>query len=332
MPNDGKRGVAVITGASGFIGGRLRDKLVDEDWDVVALTRPSSPPPKRGRAAAVDYAKPDSLVDVFARERPDVVFHVAGATKGVTYDDFQRANVLPTRNLAEALLKTHDKVGRFLNVSSLTAWGPSTPETPLIESTNPAPVEHYGRSKLEAERVLSDVLGSRIPWTTIRPAGVYGPGDVDYFELFRLAARGLNVFYGNHDAWFSAVHVDDVVRAIIDVAQSDATIGKGYFICDGAPLTWFDYQRHVVEAVGKRALNLYLPQLSLDVAAVFGELMTRFDGKPRVFNRQKVVMGKQRAWTCKHDAARADFGYRPKLPVREGVVHTAEWYRSAGWL
>jgi nucleoside-diphosphate-sugar epimerase len=332
MPDEVKRGVAVVTGASGFIGGRLRDKLLDEGWDVVALTRPSSPAPKRGRAAAVDYADPESLAAVLKRERPDVVFHVAGATKGVTYDDFQRANVMPTRNLALALSKAHDQVGRLLNVSSLTAYGPSTPEQPLIETHTPAPLEHYGRSKLAAERVLLDEIGTQLPWTTIRPAGVYGPGDVDYFELFRLASRGLNVFYGNRDYWFSAVHVDDVVRAIIDAARSDATIGKGYFICDGKPLTWFDYQQHVVEAVGKRALNLHLPEFTLDVAAAFGEMLTRFDGKPRVFNRQKVLMGKQRAWTCKHDAARADFGYAPKLSVREGVTHTLDWYRSAGWL
>lgn len=332
MPDEVRRGVAVVTGASGFIGSRLRDKLLDDGWDVVALTRPSSPAPERGRAAAVDYANPASLVDVFTREKPDVVFHVAGATKGVTWDDFQRANVMPARNLAHALLKAHDSVGRFLNVSSLTAYGPSTPEQPLIETHTPAPLEHYGRSKLEAERVLAGEIGSRLPWTTIRPAGVYGPGDVDYFELFRLASRGLNVFYGNRDFWMSAVHVDDVVRAIVDAAKSDATIGKGYFICDGTPLTWFDYQRHVVEATGKRAITLNLPQFSLDVAATFGELMTRFDRKPRVFNRQKVLMGKQRAWTCKHDAARADFGYTPKLSVRDGVAHTLEWYRSAGWL
>jgi nucleoside-diphosphate-sugar epimerase len=332
MPDGAKQGVAVVTGASGFIGGRLRDKLLEDGWDVVALTRPNSPAPKRGRSAAVDYANPDSLAAVFQRERPDVVFHVAGATKGVTYDDFQRANVMPTRNLALALQKSHDSVGRFLKVSSLVAYGPSTPELPLIETHTPAPMEHYGRSKLEAERVLMDEIGTRLPWTIIRPAGVYGPGDVDYFELFKLASRGLNVFYGNRDFWFSAVHVDDVVRAILDAAKSEATIGKGYFICDGKPLTWFDYQREIVEATGKRAVNLYLPGFSMDVAATIGELLTRFDGKPRVFNRQKVLMGKQRAWTCRHDAARADFGYAPKLSVREGVAHTLDWYRSSGWL
>jgi nucleoside-diphosphate-sugar epimerase len=310
MSNASKSGVALLTGASGFIGGRLRDTLLDEGWDVVSLTRPSSPQPKRGRAAAVDYADQRSLDDVVAREKPEVIFHVAGATKGVTYRNFQDANVMPTRNLAQAALRVNGQLGRFVLVSSLAAYGPSTPEQPLIESQEPKPLEHYGKSKLEAERVLSDEIGSQLPWTIIRPSGVYGPGD----------------------SWFSAVHVDDVVRSIIDAARSGATLSKGYFICDGKPLTWFDYQQKVVEAIGKRVINLHLPQFTMDVAAIFGELLTRVDGKPRVFNRQKVLMGKQRAWTCRHDAARTDFGYRPRLDVREGVAHTLDWYRSSGWL
>jgi nucleoside-diphosphate-sugar epimerase len=261
-----------------------------------------------------------------------VIFHVAGATKGVTYRDFQDANVMPTRNLAKAALRVNGQLERFVLISSLTAYGPSTPEQPLIESQEPKPLEHYGRSKLEAERVLSDEIGNQLPWTIIRPSGVYGPGDADFFEFFRLASRGLNVFYGNDDYWFSAVHVDDVVRSIMDAARSGATLSKGYFICDGKPLTWFDYQQKVVDAIGKRVINLHLPQFTMDVAAAFGELLTRFDGKPRVFNRQKVLMGKQRAWTCRHDAARTDFGYRPRLDVSEGVAHTLDWYRSSGWL
>jgi nucleoside-diphosphate-sugar epimerase len=149
---------------------------------------------------------------------------------------------------------------------------------------------------------------------------------------WKLAARGLNVFYGNRDFWLSAVHVDDLVSAIVQAATHDATIGKGYFICDGKPLTWFDYQRQIVEATGRRAIDLNFPGFTVDVAAMFGELMTRLDGKPRLFNRQKALMGKQRAWTCRHDAARSDFEYSPKVPLREGLASTLDWYRSAGWL
>src|SRR5687768_15742574 len=85
MSESYRPGVVLVTGASGFIGSRLRDALLDEGRDVVALTRAGSPEPRRGRAAPVDYADAESLERVLAAERPEFVFHVAGATKGVTY-------------------------------------------------------------------------------------------------------------------------------------------------------------------------------------------------------------------------------------------------------
>src|SRR5215831_13803872 len=100
-------GVALITGASGFIGGHLRESLLNDGYDVVALTRPGSPEPKRGRAAGVDYALPESLERVLKSERPELVFHVAGATKGVSYRDFELGNVMPTKHLLDALRATH---------------------------------------------------------------------------------------------------------------------------------------------------------------------------------------------------------------------------------
>jgi nucleoside-diphosphate-sugar epimerase len=324
-------GTALLTGASGFIGGRLRDALLDDGYDVVALTRAGSPAPKRGRAAAVDYSDPESLSRVLEQERPEYVFHVAGATKGVRYEDFQRGNVMPTQNLLDAVKRTHPNLRRFLHVSSLTSHGPSTPERPSSEDDERKPVEHYGKSKLEADRVV-EAASKDVPATIICPPTVYGPGDVDAFELFRLAARRLNVFYGNRATHMSFVYVDDLVRGMREAAAHDATLGKRYFLTDGEPRTWDDYQRHIVEASGNKAFELDLPSFTLDVAAFFGELATKLDGKPRLFNKQKVVLGKQRAWTCRHDRARTDFGYKPAFAVREGVERTFEWYRAQRWI
>ncbi|MFI5307873.1 MAG: NAD-dependent epimerase/dehydratase family protein [Polyangiales bacterium] len=329
MSDAQRPGVALITGASGFIGGRLRDSLLDDGYDVVALVRPGSPEPKRGRAAAIDYAEPESLRAVLAQERPELVFHVAGATKGVHYEDFQRGNVMPTRNLLEAVAQTHPGLRRFVHISSLAAYGPSTPD-PVQEHHERKPIEHYGKSKLEAEQVL-EALGDAVPWTMIRPPTVYGPGDVDNLELFRLAMRHLNVFYGNRERPMSFVFVDDLVRGIRTAATHEATRSRGYFLCDGRPLTWGEYQQYIVEQTGRRALDLNLPGLSLHVAAFFGELATKLDQKPRLFNRQKVLMAQQ-SWTCRHDRAATDFGYAPTVPVEEGLRRTFEWYRMEGWI
>lgn len=325
------QGTVLITGASGFIGGRLRDALLDIGADVVALRRPGSPEAKRGRSAVVEYTDRDGLRRLMEKEKPAYVLHVAGATKGVTYGDFHRANVMPTENVLHALRDASTGVRRFVLVSSLASYGPSTKSAPHREQSARRPIEHYGKSKLEAEQAV-EAVGDAVPWTIMRPSGVYGPGDADYFELFKSVERGLNVFFGNRDRWFSAVYVDDLVRAILDAAASDETRGKGYFVCDGAPLTWGAFQEEIVRASGRRVRTLDLPGALVDLAALGGELLTRLDGKPRLFNKQKALMGAQEAWTCQHDALRADIGYAPQVGVAEGVKRTMGWYREKKWV
>lgn len=326
----------LLTGASGFVGGRLRDALLDAGADVLAVRRKSSPEPKASgartaRSVVAEYDDPRGLAELFAREKPDVVLHVAGATKGVSYADFQRANVMPTRNLLRAAREEHPSLERFVLVSSLAAYGPSSPERPHEEIHSAAPIEHYGRSKLEAEQVIAQEAGD-VAWTILRPSGVYGPGDVDYFNLFREVERGRNVYFGNRKRWFSAIYVDDCVRAIAAAARSERARGEAYFLCDGRPITWENFQEEIVRASGRKVLNLDLPEFLVDLAAIGGELATRLDGKPRLFNRQKAAMGAQSAWTCTHDKAREHFGYRPEVAMPDGVKRTLEWYRAERWL
>lgn len=321
-------GTALITGASGFIGTRLRDALLDAGVDVITLRRKDSPAPKRGRSVIGNYADVDGLAHALSAAQPDYVFHVAGVTKGRAYEDFRAGNVMPTESMVSAVRASGIKLTRFVHVSSLTAYGSTTKACPKTESDPRTPVEDYGKSKHEAECVIEAVTD--FPWTIVRPAGVYGPGDYDYLELFKLASRGLNVFYGNRHRWFSSVYVDDVVQAIIDAAASPNTIGKGYFICDGVPITWETYQAEVLRALDRRGLTLMLPEIVTWVAAYAGDFATRMDKKPRLFSKNRAIMGAQEAWTCRHDLARADFGYVPAVDLAEGVRRTLAWYRAEG--
>jgi nucleoside-diphosphate-sugar epimerase len=325
------KGTVLITGASGFIGRRLRDALLERGADVIALRRPGSPEPKRGRSAVVDYTDRDALRRLVEKEKPALCLHVAGATKGVTYADFREANVTPTRNLIHAFRDAYPEVRRFVHVSSLTAYGPSTRDRPHREDSPRRPVEFYGQSKLEAEEAV-EAVGAAVPWTILRPGGVYGPGDVDYFEAFRWIERGLNMFYGNRDRWFSALYVDDFVRAVIAAAGREETKGKGYFVDDGRPVTWDEFQGHIARASGRKVRTIDLPEFLVDVAATFGELATRIDRKPRLFNKQKARMGAQEAWTCRSDALRADAGWAPEVDVPEGVKRALAWYRQEKWV
>lgn len=320
----------LVTGASGFIGKRLVESLLAHGADVVTLRRKDSPVPRKGRSVVGDYADVEGLTEVIRLEKPDFVYHVAGATKGVRYDDFRLGNVMPTENLLRAIREGHPAVKRLVHVSSLTVFGPSTKDRPKTEGDPREPIEFYGKSKLEAEQVVESF--DDLAWTIIRPAGVYGPGDVDYLNLFKSAAQGVNLFYGNRDKVASHVYVDDVVRALVECALVETTIGKGYFVCDGHPVTWGTYQDHLVRHSGRRVLTLDLPAVLVPLAARAGEIVTAIDKKPRLFNQQKAKMGAQDAWTCTHEAAKRDFGYSPLVLVDEGIRRTFAWYREQGWL
>jgi nucleoside-diphosphate-sugar epimerase len=323
-------GTVLITGASGFIGGRLRDGLLAAGCDVVAIRRPGSPPAKAGRSVQADYGNVSELERVIAEEKPHYLLHVAGVTKGTSYEDFRLGNVVPTRNLLTALRQAHPDIKRFVLVSSLTAYGPSATSAPHREEDPRSPIEYYGRSKLEAEQVVEEESGD-VPWTILRPPAVYGPGDVDHFTLFQSAVLGWNLFYGNRDKCGSWIYVDDCVRGIVEAARDERSVGKGYFLTSDVQLTWGQFQSEIVSAVGRPVRDLNLPEQLMWVSAFAGEMATRVDKKPRLFNLQKAKMGAQQAWTCVGDAARRDFGFTAETDLAEGVRLTHEWYEANGW-
>jgi nucleoside-diphosphate-sugar epimerase len=324
-------GKALVTGASGFVGSHVREALIERGLDVLALRRPGSPAARVGRSHEASYDDLRSLTSLMADERPDYVFHVAGVTKGRTYVDFADGNVMPTRNLLRALTRAGVAPKRFVHVSSLSAWGPSTPVRPVCEEDPPSPVEYYGRSKLESERVLSEF--EDIPSTIIRPAAVFGPRDVDYFNLFDGAHRGFDLYFGNADKPKSAIYVADLVEAILRGAVTERAVGRSYFIAHPEIVTWRQFQSWIVEATPrKRAWAIDFPSVMVDLAALGGEVLTRIDGKPRLFNRQKAIMGAQEAWTCAVDRAHEELEFVSTTPLRDAVHATAEWYRREGWI
>ena len=323
-------GTVLITGASGFIGGQLRDALLSAGTDVVAIRRPGSPRSTTGRSVEADYARVADLERVIASEKPDYVLHVAGVTKGTAYDDFRAGNVMPTRNLLAALRREHPATKRFVMVSSAASYGPSASSSPQREENPPRPIEHYGASKLEAERVVEEESGD-VPWTIVRPCAVYGPGDVDHFTLFQGALLGVNLFYGNRDRLMSWIYVDDCVRGILEAAVHPDSAGKGYFLTNDVQLSWDEFQTEIAIAVGKPVRTIDLPEQLLWAGAFAGEVATRIDKKPRLLNLQKARLGAQSAWTCSGDAARQDFGFSAEVSLADGIRRTHEWYVDNGW-
>jgi dihydroflavonol-4-reductase len=259
----------------------------------------------------------------------DVVFHVAGVVKALRNEEYFKGNVGYTRDLIDSALEV-GTIGRFLLVSSLAAAGPCRNDRPLDENDAEHPVSAYGRSKLEAERVLLEHR-DRLNVTIVRPPGVYGPRDSEFLIYFRMIQRGFApVPLGGRTA-LDLIHVSDLVRGIRLAAESDRAVGRTYFLRGPGPHRIRDLAEIIARALGKTPVYLNVPLIVARIAATLSEVRAGLTRTPNIFSRDKLgeILF---TWICREDRAREDFGFRAERSLEDGIRETARWYRENGWL
>lgn len=324
--------IAVVTGGSGFIGRNLVDRLLRDGHTVRCLVRrDGGSAPRRTERHVVDYRTPASLISSDAFEGADVVFHLAGATKGIAPGAFRDANVSTTRHLLGALAARRLRP-RFVFVSSQAAAGPAASlERPVEERDTPAPVEEYGRSKLEAERVVAGFT-DHLPTTVVRPCAVYGPRDRDFLNLFRFATRGWLPYPGVRDHWLSILHVDDAVEGMVRAATHDHAVFRTYFLSSAHPVQWRDLGAAIRAAMVRPVREMNLPQWLVSAAAHIGEAAGRALGVAPLANRNKARLGRHPYWVCSSKRARDELGFTEGVTLPVGIRETYLWYVTHGWL
>ena len=323
--------IAVVTGASGFVGQNLVRRLRRDGHEVRCLVRPGggTPPPGTARHV-VRYEEPASLLACRALDGAHVVFHLAATTKAAGPHVFHAANVTPTRHLLGAIIARR-LFPRFIFLSSQAAAGPARDlQRPVDEADPPRPIEPYGRSKLEAERIVQS-FADRVPVTILRPCAVFGPHDRDFLPLFRFADRGVIPYPGVANHWFSVLHVDDLVEAMLVAAAEPVAISQTYFIA-GESVRWREFGEHIASAVGRKVRHVNIPSPVVHAASLAGELWSRATRRRTLANLSKAKLSRQKFWVCSASRAREALGVRGSRSLPEGVRHTYYWYRQNGWL
>jgi len=237
--------------------------------------------------------------------------------------------VAGTRRLAAAVARANPACRRFLFVSSQAAAGPSLDGSPVPEERPPAPISHYGRSKLLAERTLPAELG-RVPWTVVRPPAIYGPRDEAILPFFQLAAHGLRCGLEGRGRRFNLLHARDVAEGILAAALAPDASDRVYFLSETHGYGYDDVAHALERVFSRRTRRLPLPDLVVDAVAALADEIAALAGKRPLFSRDKAREIKARWWLCSGERAAREIGWRPRITLDDGVRETARWYVAHG--
>lgn len=328
----------LITGASGFIGSFIVEEALRRGMETWAAVRGSSSraylADERIHLIELNLSSEEQLINQLRPHQFDYVVHAAGVTKCIDKQDFYRINTDGTKNLVTALLKLEMPLKRFVYLSSLSVFGAIREQQPyeeICETDNPQPNTEYGRSKLEAERWLEG-LGEDFPYVILRPTGVYGPRERDYFLMAQSIKQHIDFAVGYKQQDITFVYVTDVVQAVFLAVEKGQT-GRKYFLSDGKVYQSTTFSDLIHEELGRPWwIRITAPVWVLRIVTFFGEHIGRLTGKISALNNDKFNILKQRNWRCDIQPAIDELGYQPQVDLKEGVRRSIKWYRENGWL
>lgn len=345
----------LVTGASGFIGSYIVQEGLSKGFEVWAGVRGTSSrgylQDERIKFAQLDFSNPKILLSQLLQYRQelggkgwDYVVHAAGTTKCLNEKDFYRTNADGTRYLIDALRSADMVPKRFVFVSSLSIFGAIREEpvrkpseenpwiySPIRLTDTPKPNTAYGKSKLKAEEYL--IQQKNFPFTILRPTGVYGPREKDYFMMAKSIKQHIDFAVGYKPQEITFVYMMDVVQAIYKCMESPVAEGKAYFLSDGQVYSSRRFSDLLQLHLGNPwVLHIKAPLWLLRVICWVSTRVSHITGKMNALNDDKYHILSQRNWQCDVEPAEHDFGYLPQWKLEQGVESTIKWYKENGWL
>jgi dihydroflavonol-4-reductase len=320
----------LVTGGTGFVGSHLIGELLAGKQNRVhALVRDRSKLKTHNFIDQISPVQGDLFnADPFP-EDIEVVFHLAGVTKTISPREFMQVNAEGTRSFLEKL-RPLKKLKKAVLLSSLAAAGPSRPGVPLREEMPAAPISLYGKSKLAQERLFMEQCPA--PFVIIRAPIVFGPGDMDMLDAFRIVSKGIIPLLGKVERRYSMIYVKDLVRGMITAAFSNCR-GETFYVANPEAIEWRTFMEQISLLLGrKKTARIVIPQVLGRVLAEFCELRIRAFKNKAIFNRDKFNEMKYPAWVCSAEKIEAMLHFQPRSSLQAALEETIAWYRERGFL
>ncbi|NQT24447.1 NAD-dependent epimerase/dehydratase family protein [candidate division KSB1 bacterium] len=319
----------LVTGATGFTGGHLAQRLAKEGANVRTLARPGEDCAAL-EAAGIEIVRGD-LTDrdsLFpAVQNVEIVYHIAAAFReeGVPQQLFWDVNVEGTRNLMNVSISAGIK--RFVHCSTVGVQG-EIKNPPATEEAPYQPGDYYQESKVDGEKlVLQYIHDKKFPAVIFRPVGIYGPGDTRFLKIFRFIHKGSFRMFGSGKVLYHLTYVEDLVDGIIlagtvpDIEGEIFTLGGAQYV----PLN--ELVQLIGHALNKTVSTKHIPVWPVWLAGAICEALCRpFRINPPLYRRRVDFFIKDRAFDI--SKAQSRLGYAPKVDLQTGLKRTAEWYHE----
>ncbi len=327
----------LITGASGFIGSFLVEVAIKRNYKVYAGVRNTSNltylRDSRIQFFKADLADKEAIKSNLTKfSKFDFIIHNAGVTKSCRKSNFNKVNYQYTKNLIEALYETNTIPQKFIQISSLAAYGPGDEKTlvPINITDTPHPISYYGKSKLKTEQYIKSLKG--FPYLIFRPTGVYGPREKDYYVMYKSIKQGLETYINTSKQQISFIYIKDLCKLVIGALDSNIT-GKSYFVSDLNEYTSYEFNWLIKMKLNKKTIALTFPGFLVRILAFINEKISCFFlGRIPTLNTEKFKEISQKNWLCDSSSLIKDFNFKPEYDLSKGLDETIKWYKKENLL
>lgn len=322
-----------LTGASGYTGSRILERLVTRGDEVRALVREGSVTPGLSSTGTEIVAGALGEAEAARRlvEGCEAVMHVAAVYRTASHPDsyYRQVNVEGTRILLEAARAAG--VRRFVHTSTVGVHG-DVKNPPADENAPLAPSDIYQQTKAEAEGLAREFgRASGLEVSIVRPGAIYGPGETRLLKVFKSIARGRYAVVGAGTPHYHLAYIDDLVDGFLLALDRAEAAGETFIIAGPDSISQDDLAREIAKATGGSVWPFHIPAWPIQrIGDVVEAVCVPLGVEPPLHRRRVDFWVKNRSFSI--EKARRLLGYSPRVKAVEGIQRTARWYRDNGWI
>lgn len=327
-------GLALVTGASGFVGGQLAKRLLHEGYRVkLLLRRPEAASAfLLSRCEVIQGDLNNQSAVAQAVKDCDFVFHcAANASPWDSLKNYQDANVRGVHTLLRALSTTNYCLQRLVHVSTVDVYG--YPDSPCTELSATRKVGFgYGDSKLDGELLLRSFADAHnIPYVILRPANIIGPGSQFIEQIDEALRTGKMLTIENGSANAGLVYIENLIDYMLWAAHSEAALNEVYNVRDDYDVSWLDFLTRLQTLTKCQSSVKNLPYRAAILAATMLEKLYRVTGRqhlePPLHKLLVCMFGK----TCGHSAEkiRAASGIHGAVDFDNAMLASVSWLQQS---